>query len=162
MKLLALVYSVVTLASLAIGTHAYDSARLRGAIEAINFLTEDNDTCSELGGLCETNDPNSPGIKCCPGALCQGPGASTCKCGCRNAYCYRNPDTCCPGLVCDRRGQFNWYCIPEGSSPPQCLGERERCDGSKFPCCDGLVCDRGRCERDRQAEVLFAVDTNKD
>lgn len=58
MKLLALVYFVVTLATLAIGTHAHDhrdnSAHLRGAFEAINFLSEDNDTCSELGGRCET------------------------------------------------------------------------------------------------------------
>ena len=34
----------------------------------------------------------------------------------------------------------------------------------KIPCCGNLVCDERsrRCERDRQAEVLFAVDTNKD
>jgi len=121
MKLLALIYSAVTLASLTIGTHAYDhhdnSAHLRGAIEAINFLSEDNDTCSELGGPCDTNDPNSPGTKCCPGALCQGPpvqGRNTCKCGCINAYCYRNPNTCCPGLVCDNR--VPGWCIPEDTN----------------------------------------------
>ena len=66
MKLLALVYSV-TLASLSIGTHAYDhhdnSAHLRGTIEAIKFLTEDE--CIPEGGRCRGCE-----FPCCEGLVC--------------------------------------------------------------------------------------------
>jgi len=112
MKLLVLVYCVVTLASLSIGTHAYDhhddSAHLRGAIESIMFLTEDNDTCSELGGPCETNDPNNfpERLTCCHGSgRCTGPadeeGRGTCVCGLEDDYCTGNSvSSCCSGLFC--------------------------------------------------------------
>jgi len=125
MKLLALVYSVVTLASLAIGTHAYDhqdeSAHLRGTIEAIKFLTEDKDQCGLEGEYCNGNE---------------------------------HQGTCCSGLYC--KGN---KCEPV-PDPLPCANEGESCD--EIHCCKELVCDRRRCERPRPAEVLFAVDTNKD
>jgi len=159
MKLLALIYSAVTLASLTIGTHAYDhqddSAHLRGAIEAIKFLTEDNDTCSEIGDNCEVVNNLDP---CCRGSRCVVGG--TCQCGLDGDMCSPTPTTCCPGFICSL-----YRCTP-APPPPTCLEEGDDCYRSEFSCCKGLVCDRRfgyTCTRDnRQAEILFAEDTNTD
>jgi len=147
MKLLALVYSVVTLASLATGTHACDSAHLRGAIEAVNFLTEDNDTCRELNQACWRHPYNGE-HNCCPGSNCiytdfiddDDVEGGTCTCGLERDLCTRSPSTCCSGFICGG----NYRC--ELPPPPlPCVNEGDRCD--RAPCCKGLVCDRLICRR---------------
>ena len=105
-------------------SEAETSAHLRGAIEAVKFITEDNGTCRAQGQTCGRN----PDQVCCPGLYCHN-GDSPML---RDKYCYSQPPS---------RGAIEAVKFITEDERCQCREAGETCEkGPRF--CHGL-CSQG-------------------